>query len=132
MDGPLAREIATKLDGSVKRADISRLRSFVRPFFHVPLTPNDSGGDIYRLRTSWDSVCGDTIGPKRVTKKRSALDYLDLYDVTFWRSPEGIEIRKVRGYSGGWRVVPSKIMGSRANPRYLCYLGDPRDHRSSD
>jgi len=51
----------------------------------------------------------NTENPSGLPEKRSASDYLDLYDVTFLAKPAGIEIW---GTSHCQRAIPSKIMKS--------------------
>lgn len=48
---------------------------------------NDAAG--YLPAADVEDCAGQIPRPKRVTVKRSGRDYLDLYDVTFWRKPEG-------------------------------------------
>lgn len=84
VDGPLAREITTK---SSKVADkreptyISRLRSFSRSYTKRQYGIFTGCGRPGIVWAGW--YRGTRAG---LPEKRSTSDYLDLYDVTFWRS----------------------------------------------
>lgn len=106
MDGPLAREITAKLR-----------RRFLGSFYCGCCRPCRSWSKTTERRRYLPVADGiPSAGipwarPKRVTKKRSASDYLDLYDVTFRRNPR-------RGYrhTGGYdRANPARYLRGRSS-----------------